>query len=402
MINIAGHVLLSANGKTDQHVFEDMAKKYALVDFVFSNDASNPFIMAGVMNNMRCKSLVYVNSEAVILNSYEDKYLTAVHPDWFIYNGTGGGKAVVTEASYSSNKIIDITNPAVRAWRIARLQRILKNKAYGIFFDVTCGYFISSYYSADPMYTDGGVEITAAAWTAANALYIAEANAAGIPLLINDFGLYNGARYFANQAAVDANLASAEAALMEGYQRGISTDLTTFKAETNGTNDSWVNDQNAILANPEKIIPYIFIANDAANISLANFDKWIDFFAGSAALAVADRGHVMYRQAGTDGLTPKTALGISKNYWPIIHDYFRRLGSPSESFTDIASAKNRLTGGTNTYHRAFSNGIVLVNPTASNDAAVELGGTYYDLAGASYTSVAMNAHTGLILLSTAP
>ena len=48
------------------------------------------------------------------------------------------------------------------------------------------------------------------------------------------------------------------------------------------------------------------------------------------------------------------------------------------------------------YRRAFSSGLVLVNPTSSTHW-VDLGSTYIDLEGNTVTSVSLEPHTGKIL-----
>ncbi len=177
--------------------------------------------------------------------------------------------------------------------------------------------------------------------------------------------------------------------LGEGALRPPAWSIGSWKTEAD-----WVKEINAIIYIQSKGIscPYPGVA---VNATLAE-SRQIDNYCLCSYLLGADieNSYYWFREDNFG------------RYWDgQLYKRVARLGPSSETFTDIASAKNRLTNGANTYHRAFAGGLVLVNPTASNDTTVTLPtGTWYDRNGTAYiggtNTIAVNAHEGKILTDT--
>ncbi len=94
---------------------------------------------------------------------------------------------------------------------------------------------------------------------------------------------------------------------------------------------------------------------------------------------------------GADGkkayLFPFMSIG-DERYDPTL--YNAPLGTPSGTYTKDT--------GKSIYRRAFTTGLVLVNPSGSNYSGVSLGGTYKTLTGQRVTSVTLEPYSAEVLL----
>lgn len=382
----------------------DKFNKYvSQYDLIYCNNQT-PIMLerAGVfmryMQNKGSKVFLHVGSNFIRNGETEYAYITTNHQDWILKDELGNN---ICEKDYGADHlVIDFGDSTVRSWHIDRILNNYMNWVIeGIFFDMLPLYLYAEYYaSVDntavtdlPVNSRSGIDYTNSEWNA-DGLALLQALRAQTDLKIigNGFSFGTGKRFYSTMNpdhTAEPFIPYLDYVSIEGFVRWGGDALTTFRDETD-----WVYDINFLAYLGDKAISWCHLEASSAGI-LAQQDQQFNYIIGSYLLGCSMGAHLLY--AGDMN------SGFAKDYWPIINDYFTRLGTPTESFTDIAGAKARLSGGVNTYHRAFSNGIVLVNPTASNDAAVELGGTYYDLAGTSYASVAMNAHTGLVLLATA-
>ena len=369
-------------------VWQEVAARNDLVYFPGWNN-SNAQQFARYLQRLGANTFQYQNSESTMgrTTRWDYNYMLATHPEWFIYAESSSPSTIVEEKNYNDNCIVNMLNPDFRAWWISRIVEKFQDWGFGAFLDVVCSCLEQDYYDTDPnpMYAypaglgGSGTEITNENWSAAFLAFLTELRPEGITTCIN--GIWSGYKYYTFSNIMDDLIPLTDYVMFEGFLRSAGTGIETFESET-----LWVYNINYLTVLGDKALIYLQVGVPA---TIAQLARWFYYSFASYFLGCTVNSHFMWRN--------KTETTLAKDYWPEMKRILTTIGTPSESFTDIADAKDRLTNGTNTYHRAFSDGLVLVNPTASNDSGVVLGGTYYDENGDAQTSVDMDAHTGKIL-----
>jgi hypothetical protein len=140
--------------------------------------------------------------------------LDTTHPEWLARDRAG---QVIT--SNASGQVIDITQPAVRAWLTDGVARDVEAGGYdGVYLDVLGSFFSSRFYSGRPVIN--GEPLKDSAWRDASVALIKEVKTAtGKPVIANGFGLQSGKNYEDHKADSDLLIDAADGIQIEQFVR---------------------------------------------------------------------------------------------------------------------------------------------------------------------------------------
>ncbi len=353
------------------------------------------------LNNLGCKACRYFNIESAVESQFGNyEYINTNHPTWLLKDATA---TAVTKVGAATEHPLDYENAACRSW-VQGFVKDVTDTTGTAFLDLVGGLFYTTDYSGAPCHTGTTNAFTETEWQAMHTTQLSGLrNLVGnsVTLFANPYGYGSGLQYYTDGGSNAPTIPSfVNHVLVEGAFRWATTSLSSYRAETRAENTSnFQDDVNLLITLGDKAVAYFYIASTVTGgYTASQVDSWLNFVLASAMLGLSDRAYFLYRDSYQSA--------NMKDYYPQIRTTFASIGKASESFTDIADAKNRvtITAGTGSiYDRAFGSGHVYSNPT-SNSATFTLGVNMYDVNGALYPAGAtvVGAHTGLILLTSAP
>jgi Hypothetical glycosyl hydrolase family 15 len=269
------------------------------------------------------------------------------------------------------NYLMDPANPGWIADRVARCRRFVRiGDDDGCLVDMLGTAPIYDWYvTGAPVDPRTGKRWDPASWLEATARLAAaiRADSGGATVIGN--GLGDGRRFFDPNAPSARILDGIDGAIADGWLRTADRSADRYPSVT-----AWMRDVQMLAATDETVFVETKVWTTATpeqvaawhRFALASFLLGTD---GRAYFAFSDDPH---RTAAPDRL----AASI-------------RIGDPLGAFRAVDGV----------FERTFSNGIVLVNPTAAR-ASTDLGADYRDEGGALVRSVTLDAHSASIL--TAP
>ena len=178
--------------------------------------------------------------------------------------------------------------------------------------------------------------------------------------------------------------------IQESYLRSADRAIGSFKPE--GTDpladvDTWWADCEWTRRAGNKGITYFSVEMSGA--TTAQLNQWFDYALSSYLTVASPSGH----------FAPRHWQYPAYDSWTRVNRALNNIGTANETFTNLAQAKGRLRKGPNVYHRSFSKGLALVNPSNTDNLGVYIGGGYKDMDGNNVVSIDMLAHTGVVLLA---
>ena len=224
---------------------------------------------------------------------------------------------------------------------------------------------LSGYTTSLPINPATGKTWTKSEWMAATDNLARQVKKAVAPALVFGNGLGYGPRYF-NGAKVLLN--GIDGGIAEIFIRTAGQGIGSYRSEA-----SWKKDVDMLVDAGNRGKPVLALTKVWVNGTAAQKDIWHKYAYASFLL-------------GTDGNSYFT-FSYGRNTDPTKgHPWWEiQLGQPLGNYATA--------GGL--YHRAFSGGFVVVNPTGSK-RSMELGATYRDLTGKLRASVTLAPHTAEI------
>ncbi len=288
--------------------------------------------------------------------AYRDNLLA--HPSWFLHDQHG---QLINEPNTTDRYVMDVGNPAYQQQCATGAAALAKQYGFdGVFWDVVIGridWLVSPGISV-PEYPTG------ASWLAAmtSALdYVAPAiRRQGLISIGNVAGAPN-ATVWENWAGV---LDGVEEESWTDGKLGPGQQIPFWKTKL--AELAWTQ------ANGKFELVHSYNGSETENTY------------GLASMLLAAHGTASYETSNTNYLS-------NENWFPE-YPQAQALGAPAGPYSILRNG---------VYERAFSNGIVLVNPSATRMPSFSLGGGLYSGSGLSnLTSVSMGPTSGLILLKT--
>lgn len=355
----AGHLRVAIDSASSTADFSTTARS----SFVILNEweqakmkslkAANPNVKVLMYKNLSFMSAAdaYGNSNAGVTTQMAD-------PSWYLLNTSGQR---FTSDWYSYMWAADIGNPAYQQkWADSVLSKLQTQGWDGVFADDTNASMHNHYdpasiakYPTDAAY--------AAATGSALAAIGPKIRAAG-KLIVPNFGEWR-----LNRSTVNGWL---------DYVSGGMEEMFTKWGNTTGTGYLPVTDWNlqlGCLKDAEAKGKYFLAVTHSTNTDAAAARY------GWATILLASNGHASYIEGGDYTNQP----------WFPEYDY--AIGEPAGNETADASGVHR---------RAYTNGLVVVNPT-SKSVSVSLGGTYNGSGLTNATSATMAPNTALVLTNPA-
>ncbi len=290
------------------------------------------------------------------------------HPGWILYDRNK--KAAVTSAG---DPLLDIRNDEVKAQLADGVAELVGGQvAYdGIVLDGVGEDLIRK--TTPPIYTGTKTFTEEQRRDAAEGLLRAIRGRIPDKLVIaGGYAWKDGTAYAALDAeALDLSAIVDGAHISEFLHAPVSRTVD-FKPEA-----AWKRDVDALSAlSQDNRIVLVSTRVDPTGVATDTLRQWLSYSVASYLLG--KNGSRTYFQFDPGG-------SIAHLDGPIMT---APIGMPLEAYTKLDSGA---------YQRAFSEGIVLVNPTAKSKE-IDLGAEYLTLSGAAIQKVTMSANTGLILL----
>jgi hypothetical protein len=337
------------------------ANRYQVIALQYTDAALVPMLHAA---NPGLKILLYQDALLgrsgdplgwTACSDYPD--VAANHPDWFLKDQNGNR---IEDASYPTNYVMDVGNPAYQQACLAHATQMAKQKAFdGIYFDDVTANVTWTFPAGitSPQYP------TPSSWQAAMQSMITyaagQAHAQGLLLLGNIGG-----------AVTTPGLWEQWNAPMDGAEEQQWNDTNTPLAQQIRDWPARLAEVTASEARNKLLVLQSYATTEAGNTF------------GLASMMLAANGHTSYSTSNAN-LTSDEA-------WYPEYDTAQQLGAPAGGYKTLANG---------VYERAFSNGIVLVNPSASATSAFSLGGGQYSGTGlANATRASLGPMSALILL----
>lgn len=282
----------------------------------------------------------------------------ANHPSWFLHDASGNK---VLETGRTDIYALDVGNPAYQQACATNAAALAKKYGFdGIFFDVVDGNFQED--------VTQGVTIpeypTTASWHTAMNSALAYLGPALRAQGLLAFGNVGGTTSTSEWEQWVSHLDGVEEESWTDGGLGLAQQIPWWPQKLSEL--SWA------MANGKYEIVHSYNGGEAGNVY------------GLATMLLAATGRSSYA-------TSNTNYTSQENWFPE-YDTAQQLGAPAGPYKVLANG---------VYERAFADGIVLVNSTASSIPTFSLGGGTYSGSGlANAASVAMAPTSGLILLRT--
>ncbi len=340
------------------------AKRFSLISALPNTYA--PYVSAMKAANPNLKLFVYMNG--TMANGGEVK---SAPEAWFLHDRYGHRLQNQWHLF-----LMDIANPAWTTNRIGQCAALVAQSHYdGCFLDnLGSGTFGTGMLSGTPIDPATGLAYTAGAWLP-RAAKLADAVRVGTGKPVFGNGLVNGQAYFAGGAASSSTLFNgSQIACAETFVRTARMAINEYRSLT-----AWKQDVDMLAAAASQGRRVAALTKVWASGTTQQIYRWHTFAVGSFLLG-AD-GNQFFEFSSS----PKAALSAGDSILPNL----TRLGSPSGGYT----AMNGI------YARAFTGGMVLVNPT-SQPVVVPLTRTYTGaLTGQTETgSITVDPHGARFLL----
>lgn len=279
----------------------------------------------------------------------------ANHPSWNLHDQNGN--PVI--APHSTDYAMDVGNPAYQQACAANAAALAKRDGFdGIFFDVVegnLGYTLRPGITV-PEYPNN------TAWQEAMNSALADLGPAMNAQGLLAFGNVGDAASTAQWEQWVSHLNGVEEESWTDADEGLAEQVPYFSQKL--AELSWA------MANGKYEIDHSYNATEAGNTY------------GLASMLLAANGHASYA-------TSNTNYSSQENWFPE-YSTAQLLGAPAGAYKSLSNG---------VYERAFSHGIVLVNPTNRSVPTFSLGGNAYSGSGLSgVRSVAMPATSAVILL----
>jgi hypothetical protein len=283
---------------------------------------------------------------------------------WYLRDATGHK----VRSREWGNYLMDPANPAWIADRVARCRRFL-----GIGGDDGCmvdmlgtAPIYDWYVTGTPIDPRTGQRWTAASWLAATARLGAAIRAGVGDAIVIANGLGDGRRFFDANAPSEQILDGIDGAIADGWLRTAERSAERFPGVT-----AWTRDVEMLASTDKSVFVETKVWTTATPEQVA---AWRRF--ALASFLLGSDGHAYFSFSDDphgDAAPDRLAASV-------------RIGDPVGTFREVDGL----------FERSFSNGIVVVNPTAG-PASTDLGADYRDEAGAVVSSVTLDAHSAVIL-----
>jgi hypothetical protein len=314
--------------------------------------------------NPRLDMLAYVNG------AYAQSNQGNAYPSSWYVRTRGGAK--VRSRGYG-NWLMDVGNPGWINDVAARCRRVMQQVHYdGCFIDMMgTASIMPSYTTGTPINPHTHSPYSASSWlslTSRLSQRVKGMVGRGAPVYVN--GLGSGPRYYKRGAPSSQLLNGIDGALAESWLRGGEQSLSWFPGE-----GDWKQNVDMLRDASARGKVAMVTVKTWGRGSEAQKQAWHKYSLASYLLAA--NGAPQYSFLADKRGDPTAADTLVSNL---------RIGNPVSTYAKAGSV----------YRRAFSNGLVYVNPT-SRGVRVSLGGRYATTGGATVTSLTLPAHSGEIL-----
>lgn len=359
---------VATQGASDKTVTRDQALTIARrFEVVVAAARTFPAHLSAMRNaNPRLAVLVYLNGAFTSdTRSYPEAY----------YAHDANGERIFSRKW--KKWMMDVSNPDWAAEVAQECKADLELSGYdGCYVDMLgTAPLTDGYVSKPPINPATGRVWTKDEYVAATTAIGAKVERANSSYIVVGNGLANGKRYFAKDGATAPLLNGLDGANAEGWIRGANQAINQFRREVD-----WKKDVDMLVHAGSRGKSVLAMTKVWVSATQAQIDRWHKYALASFLLGndgnsffsfYADRD----RQSIEEASTPHRWDGVD-------------VGTPSGAY-------RRLPNGA--YRRDFSEGVALVNPTASN-VTVELSRPLVDLDGVERTSVVLPANTGEVLV----
>jgi hypothetical protein len=336
------------------------------------------------------KALLYYNLRSIIPD-WQPEYQACIDNDWFLKDASGN--PIATDVGY----LVDIGSSGWQNYLAGRLSTRMTDCGYdGVFGDNGLFYGTSEIFygaAATPINPRTGQP-----WTNAEVrqayieLHTAIKNAIGSKLLVCN-GIWTGYRYYDHENAWNEILSESP---LDGFMSESLWHPYVFSSSCIWMSETqwlqavqfliWVQDDWLGGHSNRVFVPMVKLARGSHALtplpSGCTREQMATYAYASMLLGVeTDKAAQIYFCTGATGVT------FDLQMQPL---YNAQIGTPTN---DV-----HMIGGTHVYTRDFSNGKVLVNPT-DQQYSVSLGQAYVTLEEQTVSSLIMEPHTGVILMS---
>jgi hypothetical protein len=226
--------------------------------------------------------------------------------------------------------------------------------------------------TALPIDPTTGKTWTAQDWLAATTNLAAQVRAAVAPSIVVGNGLATGPEYFSKTAPTSQLFAGLDGGFTEAFLRTPHQRATRYF-----TPAAWEQSVDMLVDAGARGKPVLALTKVWSSATSTQVTNWHRYSLASFLL-------------GTDGTSYYSFTGSRTDLPAMMTPWIVNIGVP------VAGYGLR----DNVYQRAYSNGLVLVNPT-TNSITVHLSNTYTNFAGASVSgSITLTAHSGEVLTRT--
>lgn len=324
-------------------------------------------------------------------NSYTGKVpaMKQANPSLRIYGYMQGAFAQANQGSYypaswylhdaQGNKIKNswglwLMNPADSGWvndRISHCQSLMSQSDYdGCYVDnLGDGTIWPGMISSTPINPATNAPYTNGAWLSATANLAAQMNAAVTGTIVVN-GLVCGRNYFDPSAPTRQLLQAADMASAEIFMRTAHQGISQYRGTSVWKQDVDMLVNAGVMGHPLLTVTKVWVSGTTAQINAWQLFALTSFMLGT-------NGNDYFTFSGGQNLSSVSGQSLWTSF---------ALGTPSGGYTAVGNA----------YQRQFTNGKVVVNPTA-NAVTLSLGRSYKTLAGTWASTVTLPAHTGQIL-----
>jgi hypothetical protein len=328
--------------------------------------AAHPWTYRGDVARMRrarssLTLLAYLNgtfAQAVQAHAYPSS--------WYLRDAAGHKVRSLQWGNY----LMDPTNPGWIADRVARCRRSVRTSGDdGCMVDMLGTAPLYDWYvTGAPIDPTTGERWTVAAWLAATTRLAAEIRAGSGGAIVIGNGLGDGRRYFDTNAPSQQLLNGIDGAIADGWLRTADRPVDRYPSVS-----AWTRDVEMLSSTDKSVFVETKVWTAASPEQVAAWHRF-----SLASFLLGNDGHAYFAFSDDPhGAAPSDRLAASV-----------RIGDPLGAFRDVHGV----------FQRSFSNGIVVVNPSA-DPASTDLGGNYRDEAGAVVRSVTLDAHSAVILTS---
>jgi hypothetical protein len=321
------------------------------------------------MRDARPGIVVAPYRSAVAVAREELAWVRENHPDWLL-KGTDGER-IVNEWELH---LVDPASPEVRAWRAEQAKETERQGWDAVYLDALglYGLLDSSSRPVDPR---TGEAFTADSWIEATAgLAKSIGDAVDIPVIGN--GLRDGRNYYGHMpdgrfGGTRMLVPSIDGGVFETCFRWAKAPVDAFPPI-----EHWQEQLDALADMESRGKSGLCLTKVWTRASNAERQQWHDFALASLLLVSHSRSYFLFQARQGEPATTR---------WP-------------GDDVDLGAPQDEMDQRDGAYVRRFENGLVVVNPSRS-DIHVGLDGSYRTRDGdEAFSSVAVPAHTGLILL----